>query len=1750
MDSPGFDPLDTTNCEAEPICYPGSVQPHGVVLVLDPGSALIAAASESCTALMSVSAEKLLGQSLTSVFGPAASNALLGGDCGKLQPLFSLILDGLPFTARSQRNACGQLLIDIEPGPTRTGSVEQLSYNIRSGLEALRRLRRSTEVCEAAARLIGQLTGFDQVMIYRFDAHWNGEIIAEAVAPGIEPYLGLHFPASDIPQQARELFKVCRVRLIADVHYRPSALLSRGDAPAVDLGLSSLRSVSPLHIQYLKNMGARATLVCALVIKDRLWGLVSCQQKIEPRFFSPAERDALGWLCQDISALLEARLQSEHSELEHSLALRRRRLIDAVRSLEFGELMRANNNADLLAVMGSDGFALIVDQTIQATGATPSLERIRQLNQSRLQQHPGAEPYASHALVPDLGPGPGDAGVAGALFVTVLRQPVVTMIWFRRERRHTLTWGGDPSRPHLVDASGCLTPRTSFQQYLQEVSGQSWEWLPEELQSAGELVALVEIEALRNSEAFSRTILNSMTEHVFVLDENGVIVSVNDAWKRFAADNGAPQLSLHAPGMSYRDIRAAAPGQPGGGEADSAWAGIDAVLKRHADSFSLDYPCDSPNQKRWFRMQVYPVRAPANGAIVAHEDITPRKQAELARDRSEAHWKALVSNDLCGIMLSQNRKIVWANPAFEKMFGYGTGELAGTDRRQGYPSEAAWQAFDAAAYAQLAQGKIYRTETEYVRRDGGHIWVDVSGAVLDAADGTSLWSFVDITDHKRATDRLRESEQRFRTLVSHNNAIILQIDAASGQIIEANTAACKFYGWSRAQLCASLIQDINQLSADQIALERQAALTQQRNYFIFPHRLANGDIRTVEVHSSPIDIGGRAVLISIIHDVTDRVNGEKRIDQLMHEQKAILDSRLVGIVKVRDRDFKWSNDVFAEMLGYAPAELIDSPTRMIHPSDQSFGDFGQAAYACMNSGGVFRTEVQYLRKDGTLGWYDISGGLLYPGSEESIWTLVGISDRRRVEQMLREREQALRWSEERLRSMFSTMVEGVVFQDKDGKIVDANAAAEAMFRLSHDQLLGKTSMDHDWHAIYENGSAFPGDKHPAMVTLRTGQPQRNQIMGIVRKPGETRWISINSQPVLLPGKSLPEAVVTSFIDITERKAAEMERKRLAKIIEDAPDFIAMTDMQSNLRYLNAAGARMVGLAANVDLSPLQIKDMHPEWATQRVLYEAVPAVLRTGLWQGETALLHRDGHETPVSQMLLLHRDEAGKPQYLSTIMRDISLLKTREKELEVAGLAAEQANIAKSRFLATMSHEIRTPMNGILGMAQLLLGDELGERSRRDYARTILASGQTLLMLLNDILDLSKIEAGKVQLEQLVFDPAALLQEIRSLFAGAAQAKGLQLGCKWRGTAQSRYVADAYRIRQMLSNLAGNALKFTAQGSVHLDAIELEQMPDAVMLEFSVTDTGIGIPADKIDLLFKPFSQTDSSTTREYGGTGLGLSIVSNLARAMGGSVGIDSLPGKGSRFWFRLLARRVEPDDESRSEERANPDHALAAASTIRPDGRALVAEDNAVNCQVIESLLASIGVASTLVNDGQQAVNAIRNGDRPDLVLMDLHMPVMDGYTATQLIRQWEQDRKAERLPIIALTADAFAEDRQHCMDVGMDDFLTKPIDIAALKQALLKWMPARLSPPPGAGAATLQHQPLDMAHFQKLVTQLKPMLAEDLFEAIEYFKDLEVLAAGTGIAAEIDDMLPAMESLRFDLVLQRLNSLTERLLQSPS
>lgn len=605
-----------------------------------------------------------------------------------------------------------------------------------------------------------------------------------------------------------------------------------------------------------------------------------------------------------------------------------------------------------------------------------------------------------------------------------------------------------------------------------------------------------------------------------------------------------------------------------------------------------------------------------------------------------------------------------------------------------------------------------------------------------------------------------------------------------------------------------------------------------------------------------------------------------------------------------------------------------------------------------------------------------------------------------------------------------------------------------------------------------------------------------------------------------------------------QEISQRQQQISATVFDTSDQAIIITSADAQIVSVNAAFTRITGYSSD------EVLGQNPRFLNsgvqKKAFYEQLWCeLLENGIWNGELVNQRKDGALYDTYLTLTVSHDARGQLQHLIGVSSDITQRKQAEAALREATSMAQAANLAKSRFLATMSHEIRTPMNGVLGMAQLLLMPGLSEAERRDYAGTILSSGQTLLALLNDILDLSKIEAGQLQLDATVFEPETLLREASLLFAGSAQAKGLQLQQQWKGPIGQRYRGDSHRLRQMLSNLVGNAIKFTRIGHIHIEGIERQRDQDSAVLEFSVTDSGIGIPPEQMNLLFQPFSQTDSSTTREFGGTGLGLSIVSNLAKAMGGDVGVTSELGKGSRFWFQVRVNIAS--DEEVGDQLPLSAHNGAPHSSF--SGHLLVAEDNPVNAMVIESLLKKLGTTMTLAKNGQQVVEAITRHDALafDLILMDLQMPTLDGYGATQQVRQWEVANGRRHVPIIALTADAFEEDRQRCLAVGMDDFLTKPISVTALTATLSRW----LIESPSNTPPLLALKSLDYAAFEMLLSEIKPLLQNNKFAAINRFHQIQALVAGTAIEADIDALAAHLHRMRFDLVSEGLLAIEEKL-----
>ncbi len=396
----------------------------------------------------------------------------------------------------------------------------------------------------------------------------------------------------------------------------------------------------------------------------------------------------------------------------------------------------------------------------------------------------------------------------------------------------------------------------------------------------------------------------------------------------------------------------------------------------------------------------------------------------------------------------------------------------------------------------------------------------------------------------------------------------------------------------------------------------------------------------------------------------------------------------------------------------------------------------------------------------------------------------------------------------------------------------------------------------------------------------------------------------------------------------------------------------------------------------------------------------------------------------------------------------EIENRKRIEKELQKSKEIAEAASRTKSEFLANMSHEIRTPMNGILGTLQLLQGSSLSE-SQKEYVSIAYSSGESLLSLLNDILDFSKIEAGKLQLESIPFDLRNIARELSILLKQKADEREIDLKLDIDAEIPEVIKGDSVRIRQVLTNLLTNAIKFTEKGSVTLKVVVLEKNEKSVRLRLEVNDTGIGISEEAQRKLFNAFTQADGSTTRRYGGTGLGLAIVRQLVTMMRGRLGVKSEEGKGACFWAEIA---FEIPVLEQLEEKEQAQQSIAEVL----EGKVLLVEDNPVNQIVAKKMLEKVGLTYEVANNGEEAINRLKLAHEFKLVLMDCQMPVMDGYEATQALREYETETQAERLPVIAMTANAMEGDKEQCLAAGMDDYVSKPVNQVKLKETLAKWL----------------------------------------------------------------------------------------------
>jgi len=626
-----------------------------------------------------------------------------------------------------------------------------------------------------------------------------------------------------------------------------------------------------------------------------------------------------------------------------------------------------------------------------------------------------------------------------------------------------------------------------------------------------------------------------------------------------------------------------------------------------------------------------------------------------------------------------------------------------------------------------------------------------------------------------------------------------------------------------------------------------------------------------------------------------------------------------------------------------------------------------------------------------------------------------------------------------LTTVVASMPGNVVLTDRDLRVLCCSPRWASRLGLEPEAAIGRTMYEispwaERWRASYDRCLA--------------GETIRNERLGATDAAGNQVWSTVELAPWRnaegqVGGMVAVSHDITSVVEALERSERSEQRLNLALEIAD----LHVYEMDYVRRELIKAGAEDTFFSEEKTYGELA-RDI---WGTidRRDLPEVQAAWdrhLETGApYRPEYRIIRQDDREVWVAGANKLIASEDGRPLRLIGALQNITNRKAAERALIQAKDAAEAANRAKSTFLATMSHEIRTPLNGVLGMAQAMAADDLTalQRGRLDVIRQ---SGETLLAILNDVLDLSKIEAGKLELEAGEFDIGDLARGAHAAFGAVAERKGLAFALTVEPEARGLYSGDATRVRQILYNLVSNALKFTESGEV---AVNVSRRGGELIL--TVSDTGIGIPADRLASLFQKFEQADASTTRRYGGTGLGLAICRELAQLMGGTIEARSPPGQGTTFVAVLpLTWLSEPS-------------AATCAAADAPSGssdqlvalRVLAAEDNEVNRLVLRTLLGQVGVEPLIVETGLQAVEAWAR-ESWDVILMDVQMPEMDGPTATGVIRAREIAEGRPRTPIIALTANAMSHQVAEYRACGMDGFVAKPIEaarlFAALQQAL--------------------------------------------------------------------------------------------------
>ncbi len=1140
---------------------------------------------------------------------------------------------------------------------------------------------------------------------------------------------------------------------------------------------------------------------------------------------------------------------------------------------------------------------------------------------------------------------------------------------------------------------------------------------------------------LINSEYKYRTLIESFSDIIFITDYNSRMLFANPALKKQT-------------GFGVKDFKIIQKENSNihPDDADFHEKFINRFIKSkrlHSDIIE-NRIIDKKGKTHWYSSVISKIEfdhKPALQFIV--RDITKQKEALDQLLKSEEQYRTLFNFSPDGILLeNMEGTIIDANPAMCKLTGYKRDELVGKKVHMlAHPGSL--DQVDKNLFM-LKQGKHLKHVEKSLRRDGTPVLIELNERKFVLPDGGIgvICIADDITKKAKAEENLKNSEESYRGLFnSSSDAIYIQ--DKDGYFVDVNEGAVKMYGYPRQFFIGKTPEFLSAPGMNDLkktARLIRKAFQGESQLFEFWGIDKKGRVFPKEVRLNKGHYFGKDVVIVFAQDITERKIAERILIESEKKYRKIFNAfpdiyfrtDLSGIIEEISPSVK-------RIAGYRPEEIIGKYSRDFYYDSADWDKIGDLLDA---NGKLEDFDTRIKNKANKILNCSLTAFFIFDEKNEPIGVegaIRDISDRKRAEFNLKENQR-------RLATLMSNLP-GMAYRCLNDETWTMEFVSEGCFDLTgykSTDLLGNSKISY-------NDLIHPDDRTIVRTSVQKGleksEPFR-MIYRIVTKKGKLKWVWEQGIGIYSDEGNL--IALEGFIaNITEQKLAEEEMRKFSRSVEQSPTIVVIADLNGNIEYVNPRFTKVTGYQAKEVLH--KNTSILKSGKTPLSVYENLWQNITSGKeWSGEFINKKKNGDLYWESANIFPLKDEKGKITHFIAMKEDITYRKLMEQDLVSAKEKAEESAKLKSAFLANMSHEIRTPMNAIIGFSQLLAEADTSPDEQNQYISLIQKSGSDLLGLIDDIIDISKIEAGQLKIYKSDYFVDSILSEVYESYIKYLKTTQSNKNISFRYNRSEKLEnivlhTDIDKLKQVIRNLINNAIKFTDAGLIEFGA-ELKTDGRNTLLQFYVRDTGIGIPNDKLDIIFESFRQLDVPNKRIYGGTGLGLAITRKIVEILGGKIWVKSIPGEGSTFYFNLHCNPLQVTGKLNTSEPV----ATVLKSYNWENKHILIVEDDEQSFLFYQSVLRKTKMRVSKATDGKEAL-AISKKIKFDLILMDIRMPVMDGYLTTQKILALDPSAK-----IIAQTAYAMAGERQRSLDAGCIDYITKPIPIQEFLKVIEKYI----------------------------------------------------------------------------------------------